>query len=262
MDSCMKITGVDLQMSENVEPEHARANVASALMRNLPQIDLLPETDIPVCICGGGPSIEGDLEQIRARWNNGQQVWALNGAHDWLLDRGITPHAAWCVDSRPENAKFYKRACHLTRYYIACRCDPLVFDTLKGQNVIIWYDASCREIVPNTKMLIGGGTTIGVKAMAGAYVLGHRRMHLFGYDSSYADDKHHAYAQPMNDGEQVLNVEVGGRTFRAAPWMINQVKNFGMISQKLAEGDCEVHVHGDGLLPWAAREMQMQMEAA
>lgn len=257
MDSCVSIEGVELDLHSNTPDQQVIDNCASSQARGLPELALSPPTDIPVCIVGGGPSAEDEWPEIFRRYKDGQHVWALNGAHDWLLNHGITPHAAWCVDSLPQNVEFYRRPCKLTRYYLASRVDPGVFNALKGQNVTLWFDASCKYICPD-KLLVGGGTTIGVKAMAGAYVLGHREIHLFGYDSCYRLDTHHAYDQPWNDGEpDVREVVVGNRLFHAAPWMINQVKNFGMITPKLAEEGCTVEVHGDGLLQATYSEMQV-----
>jgi hypothetical protein len=127
-----------------------------------------------------------------------------------------------------------------------------VFTALHRHNVILWHDATCRKLVPDGKLIVSGGTTIGMKALAGAYACGYREIHLFGYDSSYRDDTHHAYPMPMNDGETVLTVDAAGRTFRAAPWMINQCKNFGVLAPLLQAQGVALHIHGDGMLPWIA----------
>ena len=48
--------------------------------------------------------------------------------------------------------------------------------------------------------LIGGGTTVGLLAMSLAFLRGFRKIHLYGFDSCYRGDEHHAYAQNLNDG--------------------------------------------------------------
>lgn len=264
MDADHPDDAMALEMTSNTDDERVVENCAASIARGLPELAALaPATDVPLCICGGGPSIEGDAQEILARAKNGQHVWALNGTHDWLIERGIVPNAAWCVDSQPDNVRFYRKPRADVRYYIASRADPLVFDALKGLDVTLWHDESCQQIVPNAHMLIGGGGTIGIKALPAAYVCGYRTMHLYGYDSSYRQDAHHAYAQPMNDGETVYPVRVGEHEFMAAAWMIRQVQTFGLIARKLAnEHGCAIHVHGDGFLPRTAVEMARAVEVA
>lgn len=261
MPDCVSIEGVTFEFRENVEWPAVEANVQAALARGLPELRELPPTDIPVVICGGGPSLLDHIEELRARQRIGQHIVALNGVHDLLLHAGITPWAAMCCDSRPEDVRFFRKCSRTTDYYIASRCDPLVFSALRGRNVTLWHDVGVQSLVPGG-LLIGGGSTIGVKALAVAFVLGYRRMHLYGFDSCYRDGAHHAYPQPMNDGEDVQTATVAGRSFRAAPWMIHQAQQFGQLSLMLAAEGCEIHVHGDGLLPCVARDMQRQMEAA
>lgn len=262
MGSAVSIEGAELDMYSNTPDEQVVKNVEAALARGLPELAVLPATQIPLCIVGGGPSLRADVEQIKARWKNGQHVWALNGTHDFLLGNGIVPHAAWCLDSQPDNVRFYRNPNRLIRYYIASRCDPLVFDALRGFNITLWHDASCKDIAP-AQVIIGGFGTIGIKAMAAAFVLGYRELHLFGYDSSYADDlSHHAYEQAWNDGEGVYQVAVGDRVYTAAPWMINQVSSFLGMARKLAAEDCSIDVHGSGLLPASAADYARQIREA
>ncbi len=272
MESCVAFIEAEtdepagLSLVGNVPDAQVIANVHASLERGLPELEEVPPHDRPVCIVGGGPSVAGYLPELMARKRNGQAIWALNGAHDWLVDHGISPDAAWLVDSRPDNAAFYEMTLPHTAYYIAGRCDPAVFDALEGRNVTVWWDQSVKEILADaghSRLLIGGGTTVGMKALCGAYALGYRTMHLYGYDSSYGEVDHHVYRQPLNDGETIYEVRVGdgpeARTFRAAGWMLGQAKNYGAIAPALAEAGCRIVLHGDGLLYAIEAERQRQM---
>ena len=126
--------------------------------------------------------------------------------------------------------------------------------------VIVWHDANAGRMLPDSKLLIGGGTTMGIKSLTAAYALGYRSIHAFGLDSSHRFTEHHAYRQPLNDGEPVVDVTVDGRSFQASPWMLGQVKNFGMYANKLADLGCTIVIHGDGLLPWVAQRMDNGIE--
>lgn len=261
-ESCVSIEGVELELTNNVGDDAVVFNVEAALRRGLPELAEVPAHDGIVAICGGGPSLADDMALVRRIARDGHAVWALNGALAALLDEGVTPTACWCVDSRPDNAAFFRRAPWGPSYYIASRCHPEVFAALGGCDVTLWHDSSVRALVPESKLIIGGGTTVGVKAMAAAFALGFRRIHLFGFDSSYRSDEHHAYPQALNDGEETYEVTVGNRIFRAAGWMLGQVKNFGHIAPMLAAEGCEITVHGDGLLPAVAHDMAGQMREA
>jgi hypothetical protein len=105
-------------------------------------------------------------------------------------------------------------------------------------------------------VLIGGGTTVGLQALSIAYALGHRKIHLFGFDSSYSEaGEGHAYPQPLNADEERQEFRVGDRAFICAPWMARQAMEFQIASRQLCDGDAELYVHGTGLLPAIAAQM-------
>ncbi len=119
------------------------------------------------------------------------------------------------------------------------------------------------EIVQNDPRpvhLVGGGSTVGLKTICIAHTMGFRTFHLYGFDSSYADDAHHAYPQPMNDGERVIEVWAGDRKFKCAPWMVSQTNEFQELAAYLANEGCTITVNGDGLLPHVARQMMKDVE--
>jgi len=250
---------VDLEMICNTESDTLKVNCKSSMARGLEQVVQLPAHNGSVCIVGGGPSVKRHLGHIKLRREAGQQIWALNGAATMLYEHGITPDALWIVDARPDNAKFVID-CEAHAYFVASQCAPETFDEA-GRNAYIWHDANCGEWLPEGVTLIGGGTTVGMKAVAGAFVLGYRRIHLFGYDSSLEDDDHHAYRQTINDNDLIVDAWCDGRKFRSAPWMAQQANDFERLATELAEMDCEIHVYGDGLLPHLAKLMQRAAEA-
>jgi hypothetical protein len=202
MDSLIPLAGEwdNVTMVENIDQPHVIANVDAALALGLPELTVQPGKDVPLLLCGGGPSLADDMDEVAATCAHGVHVWVLNGVHDYMLSHGITPNGMWCVDSRVDNVRFFKHPQMGCDYYIASRCDLAIFTALLRYSVILWHDATCRKLVPEGKLIVSGGTTIGMKALAGAYACGYREIHLFGYDSSYRDDDHHAYPMPMNDG--------------------------------------------------------------
>ena len=221
-------------------------NIEASGRRGLPELVHKRPHDGIVCIVGGGPSLKDNLHILRAFQRDlGAKVWAINGAHDWLRDQGINPDAMVMVDARPENVRFVSMPVIGTTYYLGPRCHPDVFDALEGAKVVrlgMLEESDC-------------GTTSGTWAMCAAWVEGYNDIRLFGFDSSYRDDDGHAYAQSLNDGESVEDYWCGGKKYRAAVWMAQQVVDFQNIVDDLKEHDCVVRVYGDGLLPEMARQM-------
>jgi hypothetical protein len=76
--------------------------------------------------------------------------------------------------------------------------------------------------------------------------LGFPKFHIYGFDSCVMED-HHSYAQPENDQDIFLKVNMGGREFTCAPWMISQAQEFKTLAHKL-DDDAQLAVYGDGLI--------------
>ena len=218
-------------------------------------------------IVGGGPSLKETLPKIRQLHDRGHTIFAVNGVHDWLIERGITPEFHVILDAKPENVKFVENPSKKVCYLIAAQCHPSVFEALKGFEVVQWvaWIPGGEEIAdehPNLPInLIGGGNTVGVKTMCLAHIMGFRRQDLFGFDSSYRGDENHAYKQPMNDGEEVISLMTAGKKFKCAKWMARQVVDFQEFHKRLTMGGSQIRVHGDGLLPWVAQHMEMRHAA-
>lgn len=223
------------------------------LARKLPVFVELERNRGSVCIVGGGPSLADTLPELQKLKKRGAFVVSLNNTHDWLISRGIIPTFHVMLDARAENARFVQRPRPDVGYLIAAQCHPSVFDALKWHEPIVWVadvpgmrPLADRVSVPIT--LIGGGSTVGLKAMALMYLWGFRNFHLFGMDSCYRDGSHHAYPQDLNDSESRVETTVSGRTFVCAPWMLAQADDFQADAERLMESGCKLKAHGDGLI--------------
>lgn len=186
---------------------------------------------------------------------------ALNGAHDYLLDNGIIPDFAVCLDARQENADFYIRPQESTIYLIASQCDPSVFEALSGHNVLMWHSGTgqeMRDLIGREFIEINGGCTVGLRALPLSYAIGFTDLNLYGYDSSFEED-HHAYSQPLNDGCDVIEVEADGRSFMTSPTMAKQAYQFQSVVMML-HPHAEITVHGAGLLPAIHQAMQRPVD--
>lgn len=269
------ITRAELDVVCNTAREVYMANVRENCKFDLPWLGSAPAHEGHVAIVGGAPSVKDALGELAHRKSIGQKIWALNGAFGWLCDNGITPDAHFIIDARIGNIAFL-RPTKGVKYYLASQCHPDLFYALGDYDVTVVHmltdgmedymrdladalsslAASTDSAPPDKPIhLLGGGTTVGMKAMLAAHQLGYRKIHLYGMDSSYADDVHHAYDQEMNGGERLLDVICGERKFKCAPWMVTQATDFQTLAQYIAENDGEITVNGDGLLPWLALDM-------
>lgn len=257
-----KVSDGDLFFKMNVKEDQIRLNINHALTKPnwLTMKDGLQREAV---IVGGGPSLANDLWKIRGHQLAGSSVIATNNTWKFLKDNGITPDAHVIHDARKENLPFVapEGPC-----FYASQCHPDVLDAA-GDRLICWHPHSSfvLEVLgdnPKGQIMVAGGSTVGLNALSVAYILGFRVFRLFGFDSSYQDGEHHAYSQSLNDGEWVVDVESHGRQFKCAPWMVQQSEQFTDLANQLTSLGCEVHVYGDGLIPWMAKHAEQVTTAA
>lgn len=259
-------TSLELEMVSAVSAEKLEENVRHTISLNLPTLDTMGEfNEARAILVGGGPSLADHISEMKVRQQCGEKIFALNGALKFLEDNGLVADYHVIADARPENAAFVPENSSATLLY-SSHCDPAVIDKSLSQKPLIWHlgHEGMREIVnpgfTKKDAYIAGGGTVGLIAMSLAYTLGFRKLELFGYDSSYADDKGHAYEQELNAKDKVIDVELYDRAFKTTAWMVDQVNDFGALANALIELGCEINVHGTGLLPYLAQIMATSLE--
>jgi len=256
------ISEAKLESKCNTEKSEAISNVRANMARGVQHLQPREGNGKTMVIIGGSPSIGRSMPMIRKAMRKGD-IWSVNGTHDFLLERGVTPDYFALLDARKDNARFVQKPNKRTKYLIASHCAPDVFDALKSFDVEMWhaYEPDLHEVFKELAgdqapiRMLGGGNTVVLKLLYMGRMLGYTKFELFGVDSSYEDDEHHAYPQPMNDGEHRLAVWAAGRKFSCAPWMIVQAKDFQEQVRVLIDEGCIVTVHGNGLIPFIASQL-------
>lgn len=245
----------------NVGDEVFSFNVTSAVAMDLPWLQVEAENNKDAVLIAGGPSLADCKDELLARYKSGQIFFALNNTAKWLIDRNMIPHYHVMLDARPFNARFIKRNKN-THYLISSQCAPEVFAA--AGEVTLWHpniEGIQSYIGDKEAALIGGGTTVGLQAMSIAYTKGFRRLHLFGYDSSYRSGEGHAYPQPENDGEPLVHVSFAGKQFMCARWMVHQVEEFKEVAKQLVDS-CSISVAGEGFLQETFKDMILPKDMA
>ncbi len=273
------IEGFEFKGSINTDDAVLLANIQHSITLGHPQVrPQAPQAD-RVVLVGGGPSLDDTFEELRALYFAGAKVVTVNGSYQWCLDRNIRPSAHVVLDARPENARFVSPAIPQCRYLLASQCAPETWAAVDGRpDVWIWHAvAEDNAILKPTLdayydkqwMPTPGGTTVVMRAMLLMRAMGFLRFDLFGVDSCFMGDQHHAYEQAENDNDKAYPFTVYpsghpemARVFHCAPWMAKQLECF-LQSIRLHGKHFLLNVHGDGLLAFAlSSSAGVEMQAA
>lgn len=252
-------TSLPVMKGMNVTHDFAYGNVRENVQRDLPWFSGHPDRKGSVVIVGGGPSMKDSLKAIKDHRRRGAKIVTVNNALNYLHDRGLTPDVHVMLDAREENAEMVRNAPKNVRYFLASQVHPAVFEALSEHEVIVWHNGmgSGEELAEILKpwwderpiALVPGGGTVGLRAINLCWLSGYRKIHLYGFDSCYHEDQHHAYPQSLNDGEATQEVVLGEKRYKAARWMIRQAVEFQDQFRHLTDEGVKLVVHGKGLIP-------------
>ncbi len=209
-----------------------KANLALVLALGLPTIEKKPARAGQLAIVASGPSVREHLEELRS-WPG--EIWAVNGAYDYLLDNGIVAHGFFAIDPLPELADYVRRPRHETTFRIASTCDLAVFEALDGSDVQIFHAFADDLKYPEGSGQIGGGTTAVTRAPYLALVEGWRDIVLFGVDSSYDGGEYcYQWGRYKSDiAAPTFWFEINGEgPFQSEIGLMKQVSQLGVIIQK------------------------------
>lgn len=247
--------GVKVEALVNTPDEVIFKHVAENSKRAISWVAKGDAGVVPCLIVGGGPSLKDTLTTIKLSASMGWPIFALNAASKFLTAHGV-PCWQIMIDPREGNVDYFDSQAN--GYLLASQCHPRLFE-LAGERASGFHVAMegigdhIHDLT--TATLIGGGITSGLTALALAFTLGYREIHLHGYDSSDAEDGNaHAYAQGETRAEKKrLNAKYKGKHYRCSFAMYKQAEEFERFSRMLADLDTVIHVHGTGLLPDIAK---------
>jgi len=223
-------------------------NMEAAVARGYPQI--LKQESIKngmIMLVASGPSVAGQIDVIREMAKTSKIV-AIKDAHDWLISQGVIPDYALAIDPQEHRISFHTPH-KAVEYMIASQCHKAMFDNLEGHNVTIWHPYVMKgQDRPKNTMLIGGGTTSGLRAISLFYVLGYRQFGLFGFDSCNDGDKLRVNGSGLKPGDQLteIRIEQNGETFYCNASMALQAEHFQTYYDYLP--DAQFYGFGHGLI--------------
>lgn len=245
------------------DPERIKANIRHAMTLGLPEVQYQPEHGDTLVIVASAPSLR--LEEIRQHVGPGYTIACVNGAHHWLIDRGITPDYCVLADSYDGMGAIIGEPNGAVRYYVASQCHPDLFAYLQNSSVVLWHCWAGREFlgcdmtdivdVDGPKSwIVHGGCTAALRAMNLGYLLGFRKFVIHGLDSSFEEGgPTHVIPNTPCSGDHI-QIEYAGRTFTTTPGLAYQAQNFEYLFCCVFN-HCRIKVFGDGLIPHMARHL-------
>ncbi len=269
-DSLLNVLeGVELRGRINTADDQIVENIKSSIRRGHPQVWAQAPKGERVVLVGGGPSLQSTEKELIKLIHEGALLVTLNGAYHWCLERNLKPNAQIVLDARESNVRFVQPEVPKCRYYIASQCHPSTWDAVEGREFVGIYHAVdpegvLKDILNDYYMKAwqgcSGGTTVCSRALGLLRMMGYLRFDLFGIDSCWMDEIHHAYPQPENltDKRLVINVSPTGnptniKQFVVSPWHIKQLEDFLQFIR--INGDqFLLNIHGNGLIAHAITE--------
>lgn len=246
----------------NIDDTRLRENVLSNIRLGLQELVPHEAQETHILLLAGGPSLADFEDEIVQYGRDGVPIVTVNGTYNWLLSRGIKPAAQFVVDGREFNKRFLEPVVDTCKYFFSSQAAHEAVTSVPRDQAWLYHagdNTTIREMVETYSQEVGrahewypvhGGTTVTGRALTVLAMLGFRRIEVFGWDSCLRGDAHHAYAQTENDGQSVIEVEVGGRQFACHPWMVIQAQEFPALVKHiygLIDG-FELSVRGDGLI--------------
>ena len=258
-----------IAVTSNVLLDDINRNVAVNSARGFRWFECRDAFEERALIVGGGPSLADYTAQIREMAEE-FVVIAVNGASKFLSERGIEVDFQFIMDARAENATLIDPDAH--NYLLASQCHPALFNLvpeartemvhLNSPNIEDQFPTPRRKAGGYT--LIGGAASVGNSALCLAHAMGHRDLHVVGFDSSVRGTERHAYPQSMNQDEALIQKRLGDRMYWLSYAMAVQYDYFFVIEQELAKLGTKLTVYGDGILPehWRMKRKAAEMTEA
>lgn len=245
-------TPIKFQQKCIISDKQAVKNIVSALKTSVPALAVVSHpNDAPLAIVGSGPSLKDTWEDLK-HWPG--EIYALNAAHDFLVEKGVIPTAAIAIEGGTAICKYFENPHEEVYYLLASSCHPRLFKQLKRQKRAMFHlamDSTLKafdkwlnptEALPDAEqkqrsrfvresMMISGGSTVLTRTLCLASALGYRDFHFFGCDSSFfdADQQHSRDNDKYGPGwgtypdKHHITFDRDGVEYKTSPQLLNQV---------------------------------------
>jgi 2-polyprenyl-3-methyl-5-hydroxy-6-metoxy-1,4-benzoquinol methylase len=153
-----------------------------------------------IALINGGPSIEGQIEEIRKLKEQGAAVMAIARMYPWCVEHGITPDYVVSLDCMEEQEKGFEKMVPGVTYLLASVTRPSIVEMLKGEKTYI-FDSRNEPKIRKLRQeagyevcsVVNGGGSVSICCLSLVFNIGFRDLHVFGLDLMMpSTDKTHA----------------------------------------------------------------------
>ncbi len=240
-------------------------NIKSALARPHMSLAAGKPVTAPLNVLAGGPSLQDTI-----RWVEPGYVATMNGSLAYVKSKGFTHISCAVLDPRPHLADEVEAHDDVI-YFLASMAHPRLWEKLVANHcqIVLWHagpEAAYAHLLDDEEapVIVRGGSTMGLRWIDLGGVLGFRKMHLHGFDSSFAPDDYaggtlragklyparyntHAYPHPADRApEAITNLDGYATSIN----FVEQVKDFFDRLPKWTEAGIDLTVYGTGLLQY------------
>lgn len=246
----MGLAQVNFDVRTPADGDQLSANIAHALSLKLPEADDKPNRK--VIIVANGPSAR--LFDIKARDHSVPTV-SINGSLKLFTQIGEAPTYWMACDPQTLVADFLIEPPVMTRYLVASKCDPLVFEMLKGRDVALWHVDDHDATKGRRRVRVASSVTLCAFQLLRR--MGFREFEVYGWDGCFGEDgSHHATEPARALPEGVISLTVGatqtgpdqyegGRPFATtSTWACEAQDAVRLLQHR----DYDVTIHGDGMI--------------
>lgn len=187
---------IEIRPAGLIAYEEVKARAAMNQWGGVEVVKATPLHDRKLAVCGGGPLLVHDLDELRA-WDG--EIWAINHTAAWLGKQGVRATFV-SVDPILYNVEPVEDA------LISLTCDMRLFQAFEGKRVRAF------EIFEVNEEVTLGGTSTVTRIPSLAMRLGFKEVHFFGCEGSYDAQTH---VDRNADEPYVVVVRAGGRDYKA-----------------------------------------------
>lgn len=186
-----------------VPDDEALDNIRASVNYEYPILGPQPTRAGSAIFVAGGPTLRDFLPEIKRRREAGEYVFTSNHTHDYLVDRGIIPHACLLLDPKERVKDYVLKVQPETAYIVSCCVNPKVWEAMKDRGarmmkILVAYGMENEQdqelmgkLYPTfgAKYFLPGGTMTPLRAMPLAAMLGFKKIELYGFDSCFSSSE-------------------------------------------------------------------------
>jgi len=219
------------------------------LAAKIPDIyELSGKSSGDVIILGGGPSVDGQVQQIKELQTKGYPLLVIARMYPWCFEHDIWPDYVVSLDCSEEQEKSFTYLRPGVKYLLASVTRPSLIQMLAGEQCYI-FDSKENDKMRafraqngyEVATVINAGGSVTISSLSVGMNLGFTDFHVFGLDLMVSD-KNQTHAKGIA-GESItfdyVEVEIRGEQILTTPSFLE----FAQQTLDLADAG-----HQDGLL--------------